>query len=63
MNIPSGLVGALRQRQAVLLAGAGISYNALKVGGLELRNWIGAEIAKDHPSYNFSTRSLREVSV
>jgi len=42
MNIPLGLINAVKQSQAVLFAGAGISYNALKVGGLELRNWIGA---------------------
>jgi hypothetical protein len=61
MNIPSGLVNAVKQRQAVLFARAGISYNALKVGGLELRNWIGAEIAKDHPTYDFTGRSLEDV--
>jgi len=61
MNIPSGLINAVKQRQAVLFAGAGISYNAIKVGGLELRNWIGAEIAKDHPTYDFTSRSLEDV--
>lgn len=61
MNIPSGLISAVKGRQAVLFAGAGISYNALKVGGLELRNWIGAEIAKDHPTYDFSRRSFEDV--
>lgn len=61
MNIPSGLSDAVKNRQAVLVAGAGISYNAIKVGGVELRNWVGAEIAKDHPAYDFAGRSLEDV--
>ncbi|MEK7755574.1 MAG: SIR2 family protein [Planctomycetota bacterium] len=61
MQIPVGLIDAVRQRRAVLLAGAGISYNAVKVGGLELRNWIGAEIQKDDPKYDFQSRSLENV--
>lgn len=61
MQIPSGLKDAVQQRRAVLFAGAGISYNAVKVGGMELRNWIGAEIQKDHPTYDFQSRSLENV--
>jgi NAD-dependent SIR2 family protein deacetylase len=61
LQIPAGLAAAVRDRKAVLFAGAGISYNALKVGGLELRNWIGAEIRKDHPQYDFTNRSLEDV--
>lgn len=61
MQTPAGLIDAVRQRRAVLFAGAGISYNAVKVGGLELRNWIGAEIQKDHPNYDFTNRSLEDV--
>jgi hypothetical protein len=61
MNIPSGLINAVKQSQAVLFTGAGISYNAIKVGGLELRNWIGAEIAKDYLTYDFTRRSLEDV--
>ena len=61
MNIPAGLVSAVKERQAVLFAGAGISYNAIKVGGAELRNLVGAEIAKDHSTYDFSRRSLEDV--
>lgn len=33
MQLPRGLVEAVRQHRVVLLAGAGISYNAVKVGG------------------------------
>jgi NAD-dependent SIR2 family protein deacetylase len=61
MKIPSGLKDAVQQGNAVLFAGAGISYNAVKVGALELRNWIGAEIQKDHPKYEFQSRSLEDV--
>ena len=61
IQIPSGLVDAVKQRQAVLFAGAGISYNAVKFGGGELRDWIGAEIQKDFPAYDFGARSLEEV--
>jgi hypothetical protein len=61
IQVPNGLIDAVKQRQAVLFAGAGISYGAVKVGGLELRNWIGAEIKKDFPSYDFTTRSLEDV--
>jgi NAD-dependent SIR2 family protein deacetylase len=61
MQIPVGLIDAVRQRNAVLFAGAGISYNAVKVGGMELRNWIGAEIQKDYPAYEFQSRSLENV--
>jgi hypothetical protein len=37
MQLPRGLIEAIRQRRVVLSAGAGISYNAVKVGGGLLR--------------------------
>ena len=61
IQVPTALVDAVKQRQAVLFAGAGISYNAVKVGGLELRNWVGTEIKKDCPAYDFMNRSLEDV--
>lgn len=62
IQIPSGLVRAVKERdEAVLFAGAGISYKALGVGGRELRDGIGAEIRKDYPDYDFSTRNLEDV--
>jgi hypothetical protein len=61
IQIPNGLIDAVKQRQAVLFAGAGISYASVKVGGLELRNLVGEEIKKDFPSYDYSSRSFEDV--
>ena len=61
MSIPAALVQAVRQRQVVLFAGAGISYNALRIGGRELRDTMGALIARDHPAYDIDSRSVEDV--
>jgi SIR2-like protein len=61
MQIPAALIDAVRTRQVVLFAGAGISYNAVHVGGREIRDIVGAMIAKDHPGYDYGMRSLEDV--
>lgn len=61
MAIPQALVSAVRDRRAVLFAGAGLSYGTLKVGGLELRDAIGAKIAEDYPKYDITSRSVEDV--
>jgi len=61
MVIPVALVSAVRDRQAVLFAGAGLSFNTLGVSGASLRDEIGAQIVNDYPSYDPSTRSLEDV--
>jgi SIR2-like domain len=59
--IPQALVKAVRDRQAVLFAGAGLSYGTLKVGARELRDAIGAKIKEDFPSYDIAARSIEDV--
>jgi NAD-dependent SIR2 family protein deacetylase len=59
--IPNALVDAVRNRQAVLFAGAGISVGVLGISGGSLRDAIGAEIAKDYPDYDWSARSFEDV--
>lgn len=61
IQIPNALIDAVKQRQAVLFAGAGISYASVKVGGLELKNLVGEEIKKDFPAYDYQPRSLEDV--
>jgi hypothetical protein len=60
-DIPNALVRAVRDRQAVLFAGAGMSLKALGVAGLELRNAIGALIAQDYPEYDPETRTFEDT--
>jgi hypothetical protein len=61
MHIPAALVDAVRQRQAVLFAGAGISFPVLKISGTTLRDHVGAQITQDYPDYDFGPRSLEDV--
>ena len=59
--IPSPLVDAVAKRQAVLFAGAGISFASLGIAGAGLRDAIGAEIAKDYKGYDPGQRSFEDV--
>jgi hypothetical protein len=61
IRIPNGLVDAVKQRQAVLFAGAGMSYPALGILGSHVREAVGAEIQKDYPDYVPSERSFEDV--
>jgi hypothetical protein len=61
MRIPQSLVDAVKQRQAVLFAGAGISMQSLRVTASSLRDALGIEIQKDYPTYDFAARSLEDV--
>jgi hypothetical protein len=61
MRIPAGLVDAVRQRQAVLFAGAGISYPVLKMSGSTIRDQIGVLIQQDYPTYDYGSRTLEDV--
>lgn len=61
MHIPSSLVDAVKQRQAVLFAGAGISYPSLRILASDVRDTIGKEIEKDYPDYEYSWRSVNDV--
>jgi hypothetical protein len=59
--IPSALVEAVRHQDAVLFAGAGLSFGVLGVSGGTLRDAIGAKIVNDYPSYDLSTRAFEDV--
>lgn len=61
MLIPNALISAVRDRQAVLFAGAGLSFGTLGVSAFDLRDAIGALIGNDYPGYDHSTRSLEDV--
>ena len=61
INIPYGLVQAVKQRQAVLFAGAGMSYPALGILGSHVRNVIGNDIKYNYPQYEPSQRSFEDV--
>src|SRR5262245_55740399 len=61
MHIPNALVEAVRQRQAVLFAGAGMSFPSLKILGHDVRDAIGAEIQKDHRDYDYRSRTFEDV--
>lgn len=61
MPIKAALVDAVRNRQAVLFAGAGISWKAIGFGGLYIRDELGKEIKRDYPDYNYEVRSVEEV--
>ena len=61
MRIPNSLIEAVKQRQAVLFAGAGISYPSLRILARDVRDAIGAEIKKDYPDYDYSCRSVDDV--
>ena len=61
MQIKAGLVDAVRNRQAVLFAGAGISWKAIGFGGLYIRDQLGMQIKRDYPAYDYESRSLEDV--
>jgi len=59
--IPNAVDTAVKARQAVLFAGAGISVGALGVRGVDVRDAIGGQIAKDYPGYDVERRSVEDV--
>jgi hypothetical protein len=61
MQIKATLVDAVRNRQAVLFAGAGISWKAIGFGALYVRDQIGMQIKRDYPSYEYENRSVEDV--
>jgi hypothetical protein len=61
MVIPNALVKAVRDRQAVLFAGAGLSVETIGVRAVDVRDAIGVQIANDYPGYDPSTRSIEDV--
>lgn len=61
MLIKASLVDAVRNRQAVLFAGAGISWKAIGFGGLHIRDQIGKEIQRDYPTYDYQGRTFEDV--
>lgn len=61
MRLPSALVDAAKQRKLVLFAGAGISYDSIGVGAVDLRDAVGAAIQQDYPTYDYTKRSLEEA--
>ena len=61
MQIKAALVDAVRNRQAVLFAGAGISWKAIGFGGLYIRDQLGMQIKRDYPGYDYESRSVEDV--
>jgi NAD-dependent SIR2 family protein deacetylase len=61
MRIPNALIAAVKNREAVLFAGAGISFQALQVSAITLRDAIGADIKGDYADYDFDRRSVEDV--
>jgi len=61
MQIKGSLVDAVRKRQAVLFAGAGISWKAIGFGGLYIRDQLGMQIKRDYPDYDYHDRSVEDV--
>jgi len=61
MQIKATLIDAVRNRQAVLFAGAGISWKAIGFGGLYVRDQLGMQIKRDYPSYDYESRSVEDV--
>lgn len=59
--IPNGLVEAVKRREAVLFAGAGISYPALELLAVNIKEEIGKDIQKDCPEYDVSFRTFEDV--
>jgi NAD-dependent SIR2 family protein deacetylase len=55
------LVEAIRLRQAVLFAGAGISFPSLGIAGSGIMEAIGAKIAQDYPGYDPRERTFEDV--
>lgn len=61
MQIKGTLVDAVRNRQAVLFAGAGISWKAIGFGGSYIRDQLGMQIKRDYPDYDYPGRSVEDV--
>jgi len=61
MQIKANLIDAVKNRQAVLFAGAGISWKAIGFGGLDVRDQPGMQIKRDYPSYDYESRSVEDV--
>ena len=61
MQIKTALVDAVKNRQAVLFAGAGISWKAIGFGGLYIRDQLGMQIKRDYPTYDYESRSFEDV--
>ena len=61
MPIKSDLVNAVKRREAVLFAGAGISWKSIGFGGVHIRDQLGQQIANDFPGYDHTLRSLEDV--
>jgi NAD-dependent SIR2 family protein deacetylase len=61
MQIKGTLVDAVRKRQAVLFAGAGISWKSIGFGGMHIRDQLGMLIQHDYPSYDYLSRSVEDV--
>ncbi len=61
MQIKAALIDAVSSRQAVLFAGAGISWKAIGFGGLYIRDQLGMQIKRDYPSYDYESRSVEDV--
>ena len=61
IRIPNALTEAVKQRQAVLFAGAGISVQSIQVTGNTVRDAIGLKIQLDYPDYQFGMRSIEDV--
>ena len=61
MQIKGTLVDAVRNRQTVLFAGAGISWKAIGFGGAYIRDELGMQIKRDYPDYDYQSRSVEDV--
>lgn len=61
MQIKAALVDAVQNQQAVLFAGAGISWKAIGFGGLYIRDQLGMQIKRDYPTYDYESRSFEDV--
>lgn len=61
MQIKAALIDAIKNRQAVLFAGAGISWKAIGFGGLYVRDQVGMQIKRDYPNYDYDSRSAEDV--
>jgi len=61
MLIPSALIEAVKKKEAVIFAGAGISLKATQVSAKTLRDALGADIKKDYSDYEYEPRSMEDV--
>jgi NAD-dependent SIR2 family protein deacetylase len=60
-RIPAALRAAVRQRQAVLFAGAGISAGVLGLAGGSIRDAVANRIREDFKEYDLKPRRLEDV--